>query len=229
MSTGIIRSIQGAVIETSPRKRTVRAVWSTDELDHYKTVFDQHGIDTSVFARNGVILWEHGKAAIRGDLPIANALEWGVERYKSGNALIGSCRFWEDEFSEARFQDYASGRLKAWSVNLIPGEVSAPTLAERRVRPDLNGCELIYRSGTLAEVSAVPIPGNPSTLTLSVERSMGGLSPGSLPMDDVTAKAMMRGTQEHVERAIQEVRRRLAGMSPHELAVLRTWIEHRGR
>lgn len=228
MVTGITRSIQGAVIDTSAKKRTVRAIWSTDELDHFKTVFDQDGIDTDMFASNPVILWEHGKSAVRGDLPIANAPpgEWGVEKYRGRNALIGVAKFWEgDEFSEARFQDYAAGRLRAWSVNLIPDEVSPPTTAERRARPDLVDCEFIYRRGRLAEVSAVPIPGNASALTLSVERSMalpGGRLESRLPLDEAAILRRLEWMREHA-------RREGGGNRWKECAILRELIRGEGR
>jgi hypothetical protein len=171
----IIRSLDGAVIDTSKKKRSVTAAWSTDETDHYRTAFVQSGIDLATYRDNPVICWEHRKSADRGALPIANAVEVGVDRYKGKNALIGTSRFWEDEFSEKRWQDYASGRLKGWSIGCLALDASPPTAAERRARPDWAQAELVYRSARLMEVSAVSIVGNASALTISVERSAGAL------------------------------------------------------
>jgi hypothetical protein len=168
----ITRAMQSEVVSSSPKKRTITAVWSTDETDHYKTAFVQTGINTSVFRENAVVLWEHGKSAERGSLPVANAVEMGVERFKGRNALIGKSRFWEDEFSEALFQGYASGRLRGWSINVLPREQSPPTPDERRARPDWREADIVYRDTTLVEVSCTSVPGNASALTIGVERGL---------------------------------------------------------
>ena len=208
---GIVdRAIEGAIIDKSVKKRTIRAVWSTDETDHYRTAFVQTGIDTSVFRENPVIAWEHCKSAARGTLPIANAVDWGVDRYKGKNALIGAAKFWDDEFSNARFEDYATGRLKGWSIRTIPQDASPPTAAERRARPDWGQAEVVYRSTTLIEVSATTLPGNKSTLTIGVERSAGGSAHG--PMSPA---ALRRALEEHSarnERIRRDVMRAVPGI-----------------
>lgn len=174
----VTRSADGTTLETNKRKRTVRAVWSDDSTDHYRTVFHQGGIDTSVFASNPIILFEHGKHPTRAGLPIGQALEWGVEKYRGRNALIGVTRFHEDEFSDARFEDYASGRLRGWSINALPVDASPPTREEARARPEWAQAETVFREVKLLEVSAVSLPGNAGTLTLSVERSYAAASRG---------------------------------------------------
>lgn len=210
----VVRTMEGAVIEASPKKKQVRAVWSDDSTDRYKTCFVQQGIDTSEFERNNVILWEHGTSVERGMLPVGNATEWGIDRYKGRNALIGVTRFWDgDEFAERRFADYRDGRLKGWSIRLIPDEASPPTAAERRARPDWGECELVYRSGRLIEVSAASIPGNAGCLTIAVERS--GLAPPSLPAgaDEPTIRAIARDFSAKLGRASKAIEE----MGPDEL------------
>jgi hypothetical protein len=172
-TVAITRAIERSALEVTKGKRQVRAIWSTDEGDHYRTAFVQQGIDTSAFASNPVILYEHGKSE-RGPLPVANATEWGLDRFKGRNCLIGAARFWEDSFSEARFQDYADGRLKGWSINVIAMDARPPTPAERRARADWANLDVVYESTRLVEVSAVSVPGNQNTLTIGVERSVRG-------------------------------------------------------
>ncbi len=149
-------------------------------MDWYNTAFVQRGIDTSTFARNPVIGWSHFKDPVRGAAPIGVALEWGVEKFKGREALIGLAQFHDDQFSNARFEDYAANppRLRAWSINGIPVSAGPPTHEEIRANPDWAECEQVFRSIRLLEVSACTIPGNEHTLTLSVERGYQGSRPG---------------------------------------------------
>ena len=55
MIKSICRTIESEILESSPKKHVIRAVWSTDETDHYETAFVQSGIDTAVFKANPVI------------------------------------------------------------------------------------------------------------------------------------------------------------------------------
>jgi hypothetical protein len=171
----LIRTLEADRIDASPRKRTVTSIWSTDECDHFRSCFVQSGIDLSVFKENPVCQWEHGKDPQRGSLPIANCVGLELGRFRGKNALIGKAAFWDDAFSEARFQDYASGRLRGWSINVLAKDQSPPTPEERRARADWKNCDVVFRSSTLIEVSATSIPGNSSALTLSVERSGRGV------------------------------------------------------
>jgi hypothetical protein len=209
----ITRSSAGTV-EVSRRKRQVRAIWSTDEGDHYRTAFVQSGIDTSAFAANPVILFEHSKSAERGTLPIANAVEFGPDRFKGKNVFIGSSRFWDDPFADARFEDYAAGRMRGWSINVVPLESSPPTKAERQARADWRDIDIVYRSTRLLEVSATAVPGNPSTLTLSVERNLGGVLSRSRPSPEVYARVRRmldesdpRQVYARIQRAAAQERR----------------------
>lgn len=186
----ICRSIDGATISTSKRKRSVTACWSDDSGDHYRTAFCQTGIDMSTFEGNRVILFEHGLHPLRATLPIGNALEYGVERYKGKNALIGTTQFWEDEFADARFEDYFAGRLKGWSIRAIPLVQRAPTAAERRARLDWADLEVVYEQTRLLEVSACTLPGKKGTLTIAVERGLAAPLPAvTFPTDTLPTPA----------------------------------------
>jgi hypothetical protein len=123
---------------------------------------------------NPVIPWQHGLSTERQGKPVANGIELGLDTFQNRRCLIGTAKFWDDEFSTELFEHYASGRLRGWSVRCDPVEASPPTAQERRHNPDWGKADLIYRKLTLIEVSAVSIPGNASTLTLSVERSLHG-------------------------------------------------------
>jgi hypothetical protein len=192
----LFRAIAGEVVDTNQRKREVTAVWSTCECDHFRTVFDQRGIDTSVFRDNPVILWEHGQSAERSTLPMANATQFGLTHHRGDDALVGTSKFWDDEFGSRRFEDYAAGRLKGWSIRAVPLKKSPPTADECRARPGWRDAETVYRSTKLIEVSGTSLPGNASTLTLKVERSVPGRFTG------VTAEA--RGVDDGLARAIRE-------------------------
>ena len=135
-------------------------------------------------------------------------------RQKGRNALIASARFWDDEFATARFEDYAAGRFKGWSINLLPKDQSPPTAEGRRARPDWARAKIVYREGTLVEVSAVTCPGNPSALTLSVERHVSSfptVNPLGLTGDALAVIRAMpadrgqghasRGVEGHASRA----------------------------
>ena len=76
-----------------------------------------------------------------------------------------------------RFEDYAAGRLKGWSINVLPVHQSPPTREEMRARPDWEGLEIGSGRPGCSRWTATSLPGNPSTLTLSVERRFGGASP----------------------------------------------------
>lgn len=208
----LCRSIDGATIGVSKRKRCITAAWSTDEGDHYRTAFVQTGIDMSTFAANPVILFEHGLHPVRATLPVASAVEWGVDKFKGRNAMIGVSQFWDtDEFAEARWQDYASGRLKGWSIRAIPVSQRPPTQAERAARRDWHDLETVYDETRLLEVSCVTLPGNKSTLTIAVER---GLATQAIPAraDEIDAGALRRMFDEEYEQRRMRILEALPGM-----------------
>ena len=113
-----------------------------------------------------------GSQPTEGMLPIATAMEMEVSKFKGKTALIGRSQFWEDRFSQARFQDYASGRLKGWSVNILPRS-SISTERQRNAGHVLTGQRQNWSSerAICSEVSCTTLPGNSPVLTVSVERS----------------------------------------------------------
>ncbi len=214
----VTRSVEGATVATSAKKRTVTGVWSTDETDRYRTAFVQTGIELDEFMANPLISWEHFRSAVRETLPIGHALEAGVEKYKGKNSLIGVARFGDDEFSEARFKDYESGRLRAWSIQVqcFQEDATPPTPAERRARPDWDKAEIVYRRTKLLEVAATALPGNASCTTISVERSLAGVQPAV-----TRAESLARDLAPNINRLLKEVSGgAVEGMSVDELQTL---------
>jgi hypothetical protein len=174
MTGGITRSIESASVEVSKRKRSIRAVFSDDRPDRFRTVFDPAGVDLNDWKATGQpVLWEHGKdAQFRGTMPVAIGTDVDVMKVRGRLSLVGTCRFLEDEFSDKLFNLYADGVLKNFSINALDRHSSPPTREEIRHIPELKDVHTIYRSWSLNEVSCTAVPGNPGCNTLSVERSI---------------------------------------------------------
>jgi hypothetical protein len=168
----VYRGVDAAAVETNRKRRTVRAIWSAQTVDHYNTLFLMDGIDTSSFDKNPVILAEHGKSS-RGMKPVATAREYGVDTFRGMKVFVGTAKWWEgDSEADDLFSRYASGELRGWSISAKPIEVGPSTAAERRLAPDMDQCVEVMRRLRLLEVSCCAVPGNEHTLTLSVERSL---------------------------------------------------------
>lgn len=168
MSTIICRDA-GTTIEVMKRKRQVRAIWSTDEVDGHLTAFCIDGIDFRRFDKNPVILLEHGKSVERGTLPVASAIDYGPDRIGGRHVLVGTAKFYDD--AEKYFDMCACGQLRGWSIRAQPVEGGPPTAVELRNRPDWAEAETVFRRAKLFEVSLTSLPSNASTLTLAVERA----------------------------------------------------------
>jgi hypothetical protein len=179
--TMVTRSIEPDRVEVDKPRRQIRAIINDESVDRYGTVLDPAGIDTTAYMEaGGPVLYEHGKSP-RGTLPVGNTIEIGASRYKGQAVTIATVKFWEgdasDPLPETLWRRYASREMRTWSVHLLPLAQSAPTHEERRARPELERCTIIYRAGELLELSATPIPGNKSCLTLEVLRSSATTSP----------------------------------------------------
>jgi hypothetical protein len=185
----LTRSLDAVHTEVNPRKGMVRAIISDDSTDRYKTIFDPHGCDWDAFMRSGApVLYEHGKADYRLNLPVGNVEEIERTTYKGRASIIASTRFWDtDEFAKSIKEAYLSQKMRGWSINAFPRESSPPTAAEKRARGDWANADLVYRDWELIEVSAVTIPGNANTLTTEVIRSLG-TAPATIRPDVAWAK-----------------------------------------
>lgn len=165
----LTRAYDAKIDDVLPGERSVVARINTGIVDYYRTVIDPLGGDTHNFNRNGPVLWNHGKDAMRGTVPIGKG--W-VKVRSSERDIIGKTKFAADDFSQMIFDMYEQEILKGFSVNVLPSEASPPSAEEIRGRPDLANCEMIYRRWNLIEYSAVALPGNPEALSLVVARGL---------------------------------------------------------
>lgn len=164
----VTRDYAALIEDVSSQERMVTARINTASIDRYRTVIDPQGGDLSKY--NKVVLWEHGKDPQRGSLPIGKNT-W-IKRV--GNEIRARTQFAKDEYSQALFEMYRDGFLNGWSVNVLPqpGAYGPPTQAELRARPELEGCETVYRKWELAEYSGVSVPGNADALTMLEKRGI---------------------------------------------------------
>jgi hypothetical protein len=168
-----------AYTEVNKRTGHVRAIISTDENDRFNTVFDPCGAELDEFHANPVVLWDHGNDSRRGTEPVGEAVE-KIEQttFKGKRSLLMETKFYDDdEFCRTLGERYRSLKMRAWSIRAQPHVASPPTVAERRARADWAGAAVVYRNWTLLEVSAVAVPGNASTLTVEVLRSLANRQP----------------------------------------------------
>lgn len=171
-------------VNDGERKWVVSRI-TTASLDSFGTVVDPNGMDRSEYERNKVVLWEHGKDAVRGRVPIGRC-SWIKPRRDKGD-VIAKTVFADDDFSRGVFGLYRDGALKGWSVYGLPVQVSPPTKEEIARRPELERCKAIYRRWVLKEYSGVAIPGNLDAVTEACSR-------GAWVPDVVRAAAEAVGT-----------------------------------
>lgn len=166
-ATHVIRGYAATVEDVSAQERMVTARINTASVDRYRSVIDPAGGDLSKY--NRVVLWEHGKDPTRGSLPIGKC-SW-IKRV--GNEIRARTQFAKDDYSQALFEMYRDGMLNGWSVNVLPqaGSYGPPTQAER-ARPEMAGCETVYRKWELAEYSGVAVPGNAEALSMLEARGI---------------------------------------------------------
>lgn len=150
-------------------KRAIQAIVNTSSVDRLQTVIDPLGCDVSHFNKTRSVLWQHGLDPLRTTVPIGQG--W-VKVRKTERDMIGETTFRSDKFSQDLFDAYEDGSIRGWSIKAGVREASPPTRAEIRARPELEGCETIYRKWDLIEYSATPTPGNSDCLTLLVQRGL---------------------------------------------------------
>lgn len=164
----VIRAYDAKIDDVNMAKRSVVARINTSGVDRYNTVILPKGARTKNWrAAGGPVLWEHGNYAVRGTIPIANSKELWNNGGPLPSEIIAEPVFIRDEFADMLFEHYREGRIRGWSVNILPSVKSAgpPTKEELRSRPDWEGAELIYREWDLAEFSGTTVPGNADALT----------------------------------------------------------------
>ncbi len=141
---------------------------NTSGRDRYNTVIAAHGGRFKNFRSAGApVLWEHGKHPQRWTDPIANSPKLWNNGGPVATEIIAQPTFLSDDFSRQRFEWYRDGKVKGWSVNILPtmSQCGPPTKDELRSRPDWEGVETVFRDWDLAEFSGTVIPGNADAVT----------------------------------------------------------------
>ncbi len=223
-AVGVITRSLDAVTEVNPRKGLVRAIISDDSTDRYRTIFDPHGADYSGFMEaGGPVVYEHGKLAERGNLPVGNVASIERGTFKGRQSLIADTRFWDtDNFSKTIKQAYESMKMRGWSISARPLESSPPTPAEKRSRGEWSEATTVYRSWELLDLSVCSTPGNKNTLTTEVLRSLAAGSPSSYG-----GKPKM--TREEMEQLAREYGTCLARQSSEFVRQLKRVLAQHGR
>lgn len=151
--------------------RTITFIASDETLDRYQEVIAYNSWDLSAFKKNPVFLWAHDYHS----LPIGVVKAW-VD--KQAKALMASVRFPEPglyEFADQVFNLFKEGFLRAVSVGFIATKWENGDGKTVPWYRKYTGTELI-------ELSAVPVPANPSALVNAVERS---IIPSPSYLDDI--------------------------------------------
>lgn len=165
----LIRAFEADIDSVLDGERAVVARINTSGVDRLKTVIDPLGCDVSHFNKTRSVLWNHGLDPIRGTVPIGQG---HAKIRRSERDMLGKTAFRSDDFSSQLFDAYKDGTLRGWSIKAGVHEASPPTREEIRSRPELEGCETIYRKWDLIEFSATPTPGNSDCLTMLVSRGL---------------------------------------------------------
>lgn len=164
----ITRAFDATIEDVDMVKRSVVARINTASRDRYNTVILPRGCQSKGWrASGGPVLWEHGKHPMRFTDPIANGDKLWNNGGPQPTELIAEPVFLQDDFSQQKLEWYRDGKVKGWSVNILPIARSAgpPTKDELRSRPDWEGVDSIYREWELAEFSGTVLPGNIEALT----------------------------------------------------------------
>ncbi len=164
----VVRTFDAVVDSVDVENRSIVARINTSSKDRYNTVIAARGGKFKAWRASGMpVLWEHGKDVRRFTDPIANSKGIWNNGGPNPSELLAEPQFLKDEFSQQRFEWYRDGKIRGWSVNILPvvNNASPPTKEELRSRPDWEGADLIYRDWELAEFSGTVIPGNAEALT----------------------------------------------------------------
>ncbi len=164
----VVRTFDAVVDSVDTENRSIVARINTSSKDRYNTVIAARGGKFKAWRASGMpVLWEHGKDVRRFTDPIANSKGIWNNGGPNPSELLAEPQFLKDEFSQQRFEWYRDGKIRGWSVNILPvaNNAGPPTKEELRSRPDWEGADLIYRDWELAEFSGTVIPGNAEALT----------------------------------------------------------------
>lgn len=171
----MVRS-SASVRDVDAKQGLLTAVVSTADVDQHDTVLLPQGCDYEHYMKTGApVTWEHGKDRTRGYVPVANALAIMA----TNRGLEAEVQFrMNDPWSRDIFGCYEDGTIRSFSVEFIHAEVSKPTQAELKRRPDwARAYGGIIRRWTLAGLTACTVPSCPGVQTLRVRSLAYGINP----------------------------------------------------
>lgn len=198
-----------AVLKTNDDAMTVTAVVSHESVDRDGEVIVVGGIDLSMYRKNPVLLWFHGRSAA----PPVGKAQW-IKRDREAETLVAKFQFANTELGREIFGLYSERILNAFSVGVNPWfaqeskrDFGEPTPAE--LKKYGAGCKRVYRKCDLLEVSAVPVGANPQALQMAVA---GGILKSAAIIGDLRplldqAPAPESPTQSHANAPNVVVRR----------------------
>ena len=160
---------------------------ATDALARDGMVLDPDGLNPDAYLSNPVVLWQHGRDAARGSLPIARcvALLRKDESQADGTMRRGwlATIEWEDDaFSQEVRTKVRSGALSAASLGFLTRATSRTEVSGRQVP--------LITSAEMTEFSIVAVPADRGAVV--VERS----SPGDFDARLARLEALLAATRE---------------------------------
>jgi hypothetical protein len=156
-----VLAVQRSAAHVSPSG--VSAIIATGNVDRYGTIIDPRGMVADNFARNPVLLYQHGQDAKVGSWPVGRVLQLALRpigiqadiEFDLASALHGDQQVM---IGAELARLYTQGWLRAFSIGFIPLESAS----------DSSGA-LCYTSWELAELSCVAVPGDPGALVVDYD------------------------------------------------------------
>ena len=123
-------------------------------------------LDVGAYARNGVVLWEHGKDPNRGMLPVAKSLNVVKRTINDVKGWLATVEWWNDDFSRTIRDLVKDGFLNMPSLKWQPRAVKMVRSGDRDVP--------LFVNAEMLEFSVVAVGGDAATTVVS--RSADGSS-----------------------------------------------------
>lgn len=162
INDGVIRVASGYVKDGGTKEKYhINATFSDETVDRYGDVILASAYDTLLnrkqfFNANNIMLWAHNSR----QPPLGNIIEPTFAN-KSFDGVADFRAALVDPFANTIYQMYEMGTMKAFSVGFRPKIISFDPVKDKQ-----DG--LTFIEVELLEVSAVPIPANPSALAKAI-------------------------------------------------------------